>query len=127
MKNERRFCRCTHCGNFISFIEDSGVGIICCGEEMLDVNPNTSDGAKEKHVPVVTREGDKLTVTVGEVPHPMTEEHHIAWIIAAEKNKTQRAALDATASPSAEFIVGGGSVTVYSYCNLHGLWAAELQ
>jgi len=126
MKNERIFYKCSRCGNIITYIHNAGPVVICCGEKMQELKPNTSDGAHEKHVPAAAREGNKLKVTVGSVAHPMTEEHHIAWIIAAEDGKTQRVALQRTGAPSAEFIVGDGSVTVYEYCNLHGLWAAEV-
>ena len=125
MKNERKFCKCPRCGNIISFVNNSGVPIICCGEKMQELSPNTADAAKEKHVPALTRDGGKLLVTVGSTAHPMTEEHHIAWIAVATADRTQRAALRPTGAPSAEFIVGSDPVTVYAYCNLHGLLAVE--
>ena len=126
MKNERKFFRCEHCGNLVGGVENAGVSIICCGERMAELTPNTSDAAKEKHVPAISRDGGKLKVSVGSVHHPMTEDHHITWIAVAEENRTTRATLAATGAPEAEFHVGGGYITVYSYCNLHGLWAADL-
>jgi len=125
MKNERIFYKCSRCGNIITYVHNAGPAVICCGEKMQELKPNTSDGAHEKHVPAAAREGNTLKVTVGSVAHPMTAEHHIAWIIAAEENKTQRVALQPTSAPSVDFAVSGGPVTVYAYCNLHGLWAAE--
>jgi len=126
MKNERRFSKCSHCGNIISFVKNAGTPVTCCGEKMQDLTPNTADAAKEKHVPAAVRENNKLIVTVGSVSHPMTEEHHIAWIVVADGGRTQRAALSATQAPSAEFAVSGDPVTVYAYCNLHGLWMAAV-
>jgi len=125
MKHVRRFFHCPHCGNLIGFIEDSGVSIVCCGEEMIELTANTADAAKEKHVPAASRNGSTLKVSVGSVPHPMTEEHHIAWIVVAQENRTNRVKLNPTSAPEAEFSVVDGSVTVYAYCNLHGLWAAD--
>jgi len=125
MTNERKFCKCSRCGNIISFVHNAGPAVICCGEKMQELTPNTTDGAKEKHVPAAVREGTKLTVTVGSVVHPMTEEHHIAWIVAANGNRTQRVVLNHTDAPSAEFTVSAEPVTVYAYCNLHGLWMIE--
>lgn len=125
MKNQRKFLRCDHCGNLVGMIEDSGVPIICCGQPMTELTANTTDAAQEKHVPAAVREGNILKVTVGSVAHPMLVEHHIAWIAVAQGEKTQRKILDKTGSPSAEFCVDDGPVTVYAYCNLHGLWAAE--
>jgi len=126
MKYERKFYRCAHCGNIVSFLENSGVSVICCGEPMAELQANTADAAQEKHVPVAAREGGKLKVTVGSVAHPMMEEHHIAWIAVAEGNRTTRIQLMAQGAPEAEFYAGEGPVTVYAYCNLHGLWAADL-
>ena len=48
------FYKCTHCGNIIAYIHDAGVRCICCGEKMQPLVPNTSDGAGEKHVPVIS-------------------------------------------------------------------------
>jgi len=126
MKIERKFYRCKHCGNLVGFVENAGVSVICCGEPMEELKPNTVDAAKEKHVPAALRDGGKLKVTVGSVPHPMTAEHHIGWIAAAEENRTSRVQLAVNGAPEAEFCVGDGAVTVYAYCNLHGLWAVDL-
>lgn len=126
MKNERRFCKCSRCGNIISFINNAGPGLICCGEKMQELAPNTTDAAQEKHVPSGKRENGKLIVTVGSVNHPMTDEHHIAWIVAVDGNRTQRVVLSSAQEPAADFSVGGDPVTVYAYCNLHGLWTAQL-
>jgi superoxide reductase len=126
MKNARRFCQCPYCGNFISFIQNAGTEVICCGKPMVEITPNSTDAAQEKHVPVAVRKGDILTVTVGSTAHPMTEEHHIDWIIVAEGGKTQRVALANTQEPSADFVVGKDPVTIYAYCNLHGLWEGSL-
>ena len=122
---KQAFYYCPHCGNIIFHLYTSGVNVVCCGVKMLKLVPNTADAAVEKHVPAVARDGGKLAVTVGSVPHPMTEAHHISWIAAAEEDKTQSARLSPTGQPAADFCVGGSPVTVYAYCNLHGLWEAE--
>ena len=64
--------KCMHCGNIIEMVEDKGVPVVCCGEKMTELVPGTSDGAAEKHVPVVTVSGNKVTVNVGSDAHPMT-------------------------------------------------------
>ena len=74
------FYICKHCGNIIAYVRDSGVPVVCCGEKMQRIEPNTTDGAHEKHVPVIEVEGNKVTVKIGSVEHPMIEEHHIEWI-----------------------------------------------
>lgn len=120
-----RFFICEHCKNIITFVEDSGVPVMCCGQKMTELVANTTDAAQEKHVPVVEKDGDKLIVSVGSVEHPMTEEHHIAWIAVETKNGSQIKYLDHTEAPKVEFALGGEDVeAVYAYCNLHGLWKA---
>ena len=65
------FLKCKHCGQIVKKIKDTGVGVICCGEKMELITPNTTDAAQEKHVPVVEVEGQVATVTVGSTEHPM--------------------------------------------------------
>ena len=78
--------KCAHCGNIVEMVEDKGVNPVCCGELMQELNPNTTDAAQEKHVPVVEQEGNKVVVKVGSVEHPMLEEHHIAFIYIETEN-----------------------------------------
>ncbi len=122
-----KFYRCKHCGNIITHLKDSGVRCVCCGEEMEELLPNTSDGAGEKHVPVIKTEGLTVTVTVGSVAHPMLPEHHIEWIILETKEGIQKKELNAGEEPVAVFSINEGDsvVAAYEYCNLHGLWKAE--
>ena len=125
MKQE--FYRCEHCGNIIAFVENKGVPVMCCGQKMTQLVPGTSDGAAEKHVPVITVEGNLVTVTVGSVAHPMTEEHFITWISLQTAQGNQRKALQPGQEPKAEFMLCPGDTVqaAYAYCNLHGLWKAE--
>ena len=97
----------------------------CCGQTMELLKPGSVDAAAEKHVPALKRQGCMLTVAVGSIPHPMTQEHHIAWVAVAQGGRTQRVALDQTGKPCAEFCVDDGPLTVYAYCNLHGLWESS--
>ena len=66
-----KFYICKHCGNIIAYVRSSGVPVVCCGEPMQEIIPGTTDGALEKHVPVIEVEGNKVTVRVGAVEHPM--------------------------------------------------------
>lgn len=124
---ELKFYRCAHCGNIIEKIYDSGVPVICCGEPMKELVANTTDAAVEKHVPQVAVDGDVVRVQVGSVLHPMLPEHHITHVWLVTDSGVQRAALDVSKEPKAEFVLGGAkAVAVYEYCNLHGLWKKEL-
>ena len=120
------FLRCKHCGQIIKKVVDSGVSVVCCGEKMEVVTPNTTDAAREKHVPVVEINKNIVTVKVGDVEHPMTEMHHIAWIIIETSQGSYKVNLKHTDKPEATFILRENEVFVkaYEYCNLHGLWMA---
>ena len=116
--------RCNHCGNIITHLTNSGVPVVCCGEKMVELVPNTTDAATEKHVPDVKVDGKKVIVTVGSVEHPMVEEHFIEWILVKTKEGVQVKWLKAGQKPTHEFVLSEGDelVAVYEYCNLHGLW-----
>ena len=120
------FYKCRHCGNVIVKFVDSKVPVVCCGEKMEELVPNTVDASGEKHVPVVTRIDDcRIRIDVGSVPHPMLPEHHIAFIYVETENGGIR--VDLTDKPEAQVCMCGSKpVAVYEYCNLHGLWKTEL-
>lgn len=124
---ETRFFICEHCGNIVGLIKSSGVPIKCCGQNMTELIPGTTDAAVEKHVPVVEVEGNTVKVTVGEVIHPMTEEHSIQWIYLKTDKGGQRKDLNPGEEPVAVFALADEKpVAVYEYCNLHGLWKADI-
>ena len=120
-----KFFLCKHCGNLITFINDAQVPLICCGEKMTQLIPNTVDAATEKHVPIMKIDGNTVSVTVGSVEHPMTQEHLIEWIYLRTDKGFQIKYLSAEDKPSAEFLLQDEKpLDVYIYCNLHGLWKA---
>lgn len=123
---EMKFKRCSHCGQIIAMVEDKGVPIICCGEPMAELIPGTTEAATEKHIPVYSVEGNKVSVTVGEVEHPMADDHFIEWISLQSKFGNQRKALKPGDAPKACFAMCDGDEVeaVYAYCNLHSLWKA---
>lgn len=120
---------CPICGNVVEKIVDKGVPVVCCGKPMVELTANTTDGALEKHVPVLSIDGDKLHVKVGEVSHPMTDEHLITTIIAVFNKQVLRVDLSSADQPEAVFAIGDykGTIEVYEYCNLHGLWKATIE
>lgn len=121
-----KFYVCNHCGNIIAYVKSSGVPVVCCGDVMKELVPNTTDAVVEKHVPVIHTDGQKVTVTVGSAKHPMLEEHYIEWIALATKQGNQRKELKPGQEPQAEFMISEDDevLEVYAYCNLHGLWKA---
>lgn len=122
-----KFFVCKICGSLIYMVKDSGAVPVCCGSEMKELIPGTSDGAVEKHVPAFTVEGTKVTVNVGSVDHPMLDVHYIEWIAIETAKGCQIKKLVPGEKPHAEFNLteGDSVVAVYAYCNLHGLWKAE--
>ena len=99
--------------------------IIIGGNAGEEITPNTTDGAYEKHVPVIEYSGDHVMVKVGSVEHPMLEAHYIEWIILETAAGYQRKDLKPGEKPEADFAVTEPVVAAYEYCNLHGLWKAE--
>lgn len=94
-----------------------------------ELKPNVTDAVGEKHVPVITRDGDKVKVKVGEIEHPMLEEHHIMWIYLETEKGGFLKKLSPGDKPAAEFILcpGDRPVAAYEYCNIHGLWKADIK
>lgn len=119
-----KFYQCKTCGNLITKVADSAVPVMCCGSEMEELIPGSVDAAAEKHVPVCTLDSSKVFVMVGDVEHPMSEEHHIAWIAVETGAGVQIKYLTSGEKPAASFCIGSRDylVAVYAYCNLHGLW-----
>jgi len=125
---EAKFYICKHCGNIIELLNSSGVPVVCCGDEMDELIPGTVDASLEKHVPVVTVDGNTVTIKVGSVTHPMIPEHYIQWIYLKTVSGVHRKCLKPGEEPEAVFVLNEGEkpVTAFEYCNLHGLWKADI-
>ena len=122
-----KFFICRTCGNLVKIVKESGVPMMCCGQKMEELVPNTTDAAGEKHVPVATVADGTVTVQVGSVEHPMLPEHFIQWIYLETENGGQFKELKPGEAPAATFALGDEKpVAVYEYCNLYGLWKADL-
>ena len=123
---EMKFYRCSHCGQIVAIVKETGVPIVCCGEPMVEIIPGTTDAALEKHVPVFTVEGNTVYVSVGSQAHPMLPEHYIEWVAIQTKTGNQRKPLCPGDEPKACFSLCDGDevIAVYAYCNLHSLWKA---
>ena len=125
--SETRFFICEHCKNIVGLINASGVPIKCCGQNMTELIPGVVDAAVEKHVPVANVDGNIVKVNVGEVTHPMTEEHYIQWVYLQTDKGGQRKNLLPNEAPEVTFALADEKpVAVYAYCNLHGLWKLDL-
>ena len=122
-----KFYICEHCGNIIGMVKDKGVPVVCCGEKMKALIPNTVEASGEKHIPVVSVEDGAVNVNVGAVEHPMADVHYIEWVYLETDKGGHRKELKPGENPNVKFILGDEKpVAVYAYCNLHGLWMAEI-
>ena len=122
-----KFFKCKHCGKIIAMVNEKAVPTICCGEPMVELVPNTEDGAHEKHIPVYRVEGNVVHVSVGEVTHPMLEGHYIEWIALVTNLGNQRKLLKPGEEPKVDFplLPGEKVVAVLEHCNLHGLYSTK--
>lgn len=103
-------------------LDDNGESI-----SLMEIIPNTTDGAKEKHVPVVTIDGRNVNVVVGSVEHPMLEEHYITGIYIETEEGGQFKRLAPGEEPKATFVLSDTDefIAAYEHCNLHGTWKAS--
>ena len=123
-----QFYICRHCGNIIEKVEDKKVPVVCCGEKMEKLVPNTVEASAEKHLPVVSLKDNTVTVSVGSVNHPMTEEHLIQWVQLVTDKGSQRKFMSPDDAPVVTFELSDEKpLEVYAWCNLHGLWMSEVK
>ena len=125
--NNQKFYVCEHCGNMIGMIHDAGVPMMCCGKKMTRLEPGTVEASHEKHIPVVKVEGNVVNVEIGSVEHPMIEAHSILWVYLQTDKGGQRKNLEVGKAPKVSFALADEKpIAVYAYCNLHGLWKADI-
>lgn len=121
---EMQFYRCKHCGQIVAVVKKTGVPLVCCGEEMEELVPGMVDASVEKHVPQYEVKGNVCYVKVGEVEHPMVDNHFIEWVAIQTKSGNQRKQLKPGDKPEVTFKLDENDtvLAVLAYCNLHGLW-----
>lgn len=122
MTELRQVYKCAICGNIVEVLHSGKGELVCCGEPMELLQENTVDASKEKHVPVVEKNGSRVVVRVGSAAHPMEEKHYIEWIEVVTNGQTQRKFLKPGDMPEAEFEVEAENVLARAYCNIHGFW-----
>jgi superoxide reductase len=116
--------RCNVCGNIVEVLNVGGGEPVCCGQPTELLVAKTQDQGMEKHVPVVEKDGEGVLVKVGEIAHPMENEHYIQWIqVIAKDGKSCRKFLNPGEAPEARFAIAESEILeVREYCNVHGLW-----
>ena len=134
MTKTREIYRRSICGNIVEVLHEGAV-LSCCGKPMELLKGNSTDGAYEKHVPVVEKVEGGFKVKVGAVEHPMVEGHYIQWIELLTPFCVMRRELHPGDKPEALFLVDPatacgqkvmscdvGEIRAREYCNLHGLY-----
>ena len=121
-----RVLRCLKCDELIITLSDDKV-VKCCDEDMIEQVPNSNDGAKETHVPLIRRIGNLVTVRVGATPHPMIDVHHLKFIILVTNKGIYYKELELEKEPLADFLILNEEeiVCAYAYCNNHELWMSN--
>lgn len=125
MMKELILKKCTDCGAIVKVINDcscENCGIMCCGKEMVEIKPNSTDAAFEKHIPTYEIVDDKIVVKVN---HVMDSNHYIEWICFVTKDSEDYTYLKPNSEAIATYEKSEG--TLYSYCNKHGLWVQEIK
>lgn len=124
-----KYYECKKCGNVFEVIRDSAIVPMCCSESMTQIMPNIKeDVAKEKHIPVYKRNGNKIEVMIGSVPHPMSKDHYIEWIELETNTSVYRRNLKYTDKPCVTFYLSDDKeevINIYTHCNIHGLWSIK--
>ena len=125
---EMKFYRCSVCGQIVAIVKETSVPVICCGRPMQELIPGHADASAEKHVPVIRVRDQEVTVRIGSLPHPMTEEHAIEWVSLQTRCGNQRKGLKTGDEPEVCFRICEGDEVkaAFAYCNLHGLWKADM-
>lgn len=126
MLEKKAVYKCEVCGNIVEALWNGKPSVICCGKPMTKQEPNTVDAAKEKHVPVLELDGNKVTVKVGEVAHPMTPEHYILFVEVVAGDKVYRHDFkEGDENAEATFLIEEQDLVARAYCNMHGFWSSK--
>lgn len=125
MTKKLEIYKCDSCGNMIEVIHASRGILICCDEPMSLLNENVIDASNEKHIPVITKEDDKVTVSIGSIEHPMEEKHYIEWIELITKDNVYKKYLSPNQKSVAEFKIEQEALFAREFCNVHGLWSTK--
>ncbi len=117
--------KCPICGNVIEIIHPGAGQLICCGQLMELLQTKTEDTGYEKHLPVVEKFENKITVKVGSVLHPMEKAHYIELIEIITDDKVYKKFLKPNDKAEAIFEISADNITIRAYCNVHGLWQTK--
>ena len=126
MKEKVKYYKCPICGNIIEVVNGDIKRVKCCGEGLELLVAGTTDASLEKHIPIYEIENNEIIVKVGEIIHPMEENHYIMWISLVTEDKVIRVDFKPGDEPIVNLPYIKGAI-IYEYCNLHGLWKSIVE
>lgn len=123
-----KFYECKMCGNIIVLFEDKGIIPVCCGKTMEEITVGDKDETREKHVPKITINNNEVTIEIGEIPHPMLEEHYIKWIVLETDKGMYMHRFNSQDKPITKFTICNNEkpLRAYEFCNIHSLWKKDI-
>lgn len=122
MTEKNQIYKCLVCGNVVEVVNQGPGTLVCCGQPMNLLKEIAQDVGVEKHLPVIEKTSTGIKVKVGDVPHPMLEEHHIMWIEVIADGVVYRKNLNPGDKPEADFCIKADTFSVREHCNIHGVW-----
>ncbi len=127
MAKKGKIYRCPICGNIVEVLHEGAGTLVCCGKDMEELVEKNTDEGQEKHVPVITIDGNNVKVSVGNIPHPMEETHYIEFIQLLIDDSIQTIHLKPGQAPEAQFSIPSEytKISAREYCNIHGLWISK--
>ena len=128
MTNRLELFRCKVCGNIAEILVAGDGELVCCKELMERLTLKTEDMGQEKHVPVIEKQGDEVTIKIGSEPHPMENDHYIQFVeaISNDNKYLKRKYFKPGDEPVLRFKCEcKEGVSAREYCNIHGLWGTN--
>jgi len=125
MTGLKQVYKCNICGNIVEVLHVGQGELVCCGQPMELQQEKATDAGMEKHVPVIEATDKRIKVKVGDVPHPMEDNHFIEWIEIIADGKSCGIFLKPGQKPEVEFDIKLQNVTAREYCSVHGLWKSK--
>ncbi len=127
MAKKGKIYKCSICGNIVEVLHEGAGTLVCCGKDMDELVERNTDEGQEKHVPVISIDGNTAQVTVGDVPHPMEDTHYIEFIQLLIDDTVQTKYLKPGDIPEANFSIPKDytNISAREYCNIHGVWISK--
>lgn len=122
--------KCEDCGSIVEVLVNADVESEACDASINVLKPQTEGDKAPKHVPIITVDGSKVTITVGEVQHPMDDDHFIQFIELIVGDETYIKHFKPGDIPKVTFnvdvdLLATNEPIAKEFCNLHGLWASQ--